>query len=100
MRHGIGRHKERDVVTVRAFTKAGHLQIEVRNEASTLNLLAGELAGTGTGLANTQARLKQLYDDQQSLELFNINPKGVCVALTMPIRLTPVEPLQFEESQQ
>ena len=98
VRHGIGRHKERDDITVRAFRNADHLHLEVQNVTGRLISTLDNLVGHGTGLANTQARLRQLYGDQQSLKLFNLDPSGVCVVLTLPLRefsarnLTGMEP--------
>ena len=100
VRHGIGKHKESDTVSVHAFQNAGQLHIEVRNGASTLTKPLDELLGSGTGLANTQARLRQLYDDQQSIELSNLEPKGVRVVLTLPVRLIAEQDLQLVESHQ
>jgi LytS/YehU family sensor histidine kinase len=98
VRHGIGKHKESDEVTVRAFHNAGHLHLEVHNATSTLTSPLEQLLAHGTGLANTQARLRQLYNDQQSLELFNLHPKGVCVALVFPLRPSRQQRLQVVES--
>jgi two-component system LytT family sensor kinase len=89
VRHGIGKHKGKDVVTVRVLQGAGHLCLEVHNATGTLTKPREQLMQRGTGLANTQARLRQLYEDRQSLELFNLDPKGVCVALAIPLRWLP-----------
>lgn len=94
VRHGIGKHKERDEVTVRAFHLAGYLHVEVHNSTGTLTNPLERLLSHGTGLANTQARLRQLYGDQQSLELFKLDPKGVCVAVVLPLRPSPAQSLE------
>jgi sensor histidine kinase YesM len=70
----------------------------VHNATSTLTSPLEQLLAHGTGLANTQARLRQLYNDQQSLELFNLHPKGVCVALVFPLRPSRQQRLQVVES--
>jgi two-component system, LytTR family, sensor kinase len=86
VRHGIGKSKERDVVTIRAFPDAQELRLEVANLTSTLDDTIERLFLKGVGLSNTRGRLEQLYGPDQSLDLFNLQPKGVCVRLSIPLR--------------
>ena len=86
IRHGIGAHKEHDVVSVNAYQWDGTLMIEIRNRSSTLADAPERLLSRGVGLANTQARLRQLYGQRQSMQLLNLNPRGVCVRLVLPVR--------------
>jgi two-component system, LytTR family, sensor kinase len=86
IRHGVGTHRGNDLVTVNASQEADQLTLEVRN-------LRGRLIGEpqkaltrGVGLANTSARLQQLYGQQQSLTLLRLEPCGVCVRLRFPAR--------------
>lgn len=97
VRHGIGKYKESDEITIRARRNAAHLNLEVQNVTSKLTSTLDNLLKQGRGLANSQARLRQLYGDQQSLELFNLDPRGVCVALVLPLRLSSAENLQRME---
>ena len=91
VRHGIGKSKQSDVVTVRAFHDAQKLCLEVANLTSTLDDTPERLLLKGVGLSNTQARLEQLYGRDQSLSLFNLRPKGVCVRLSIPFRKLPAD---------
>jgi two-component system LytT family sensor kinase len=78
IRHGIATSGARGRVHVRVFGHEGSLRIEMLN--------SGELAeahGRGIGLANTVARLEQLYGDQQAFEL-RPDPEGVMARVTIP----------------
>jgi two-component system, LytTR family, sensor kinase len=86
VRHGIGKSRERDVVTIRAFQDRHHLCLEVANLTSTLGDTPERLFLRGVGLSNTRGRLEQLYGRDQSLSLFTLEPKGVCVRLLIPSR--------------
>jgi len=98
IRHGIGKHKENDVVSIRVFQKQNRLHLEVCNRTSSLADAPERLLSRGTGLSNTKARIEQLYGDEHSLQLCNLEPKGVCVELSIPLRkLSSSEPLTAEE---
>ena len=43
----------------------------------------------GVGLANTRARLRQLYGARQSLELSGAPGAGTCVRVCLPLREEP-----------
>jgi LytS/YehU family sensor histidine kinase len=86
VRHGIGKSRERDVVTIRAFQDGHRLFLEVANLASALDDTPERLFLKGVGLSNTRGRLEQLYGGDQSLSLFNLKPRGVCVQLSIPCR--------------
>jgi two-component system LytT family sensor kinase len=90
--HGIGKHRERDVVSVRAFQRHGRLVVEVRNRTGSLDDLPQRLHTRGMGLANTRARLEQMYGEAQSLSLDNLTPRGVCVTLTLPLHVPQPSP--------
>jgi len=98
IRHGIGEHKENDVVSIRAFQKQNRLYLEVCNRTSSLADAPERLLSRGTGLSNTKARIEQLYGDEHLLQLCNLEPKGVCVRLSIPLRkLSSSEPLTTED---
>jgi two-component system LytT family sensor kinase len=91
VRHGIGKSKERDVVTIRAFRDRRQLCLEVANLTSVLDDIPERLFLRGVGLSNTRDRLEQLYGRDQSLSLLTLEPKGVCVRLLIPLRQVPAE---------
>ena len=82
--HGIGTHKGNDVIEVKAFLENGGLVLEVRNHNSALDGVMERLPSRGVGLANTRARLQELYGEGQTMQLLNLEPRGVCVRLTIP----------------
>jgi two-component system LytT family sensor kinase len=84
--HGIGRHKGNDVIEVKAFLDNGGLVLEVRNHSSALDDVMERLLSRGVGLANTRARLQELYGEGQSMQLLNLEPRGVCIRLAIPTR--------------
>jgi two-component system, LytTR family, sensor kinase len=86
IRYGISKHKEEDVVTIRAFENSGRICLEVMNLNSQLEDEPERLLSRGVGLSNTRLRLEQLYGTEQSLSLFELDPKGVCVRFAIPIR--------------
>ena len=68
IRHGIGKHKEADAVSISAFSREDRLQLEVSNLTTALEDSPERLLSRGVGLANTRARLEQLYGARQSFE--------------------------------
>lgn len=86
VRHGIGKHKAPDVITVQGFQSKDRLSLEVHNRTGVLDDVPEQLLNRGLGLANTKARLEQLYGPQQTLELHNLQPTGVSVVLSIPLR--------------
>lgn len=98
IRHGIGKHKESDVVSIRAFQEQNQLYLEVCNRTSSLADTPERLLSRGTGLSNTKERIQQLYGNEHSLQLCSLEPKGVCVKLSIPVRqLAAAKPVTTEE---
>jgi two-component system, LytTR family, sensor kinase len=73
-------------VTIRAFENGDRICLEVMNLSSQLEDKPERLLSRGVGLSNTRLRLEQLYGMGQSLSLFELDPKGVCVRLSIPVR--------------
>jgi two-component system, LytTR family, sensor kinase len=88
--HGIGKHKGTDTVSIRGFQEGEFLRLEVWNLNSHLEEKPNRSTGRGVGLANTRARLEQLYGDCQDLRLRALEPNGVCVEISIPLRTAPV----------
>jgi two-component system LytT family sensor kinase len=84
VRHGIGRIAAAGTIRISAFRTGQTLVIRVADDGPGLG--AADLAeGRGIGLANTRARLHQLYGDAASLKVEN-GERGVVATMTMPYR--------------
>src|SRR6476646_9126261 len=83
VRHGIGKHRQADRVAIVAQRTNGRLLLEVRNCVGSVEN-GGPAPVRGIGLANTRARLEQLYGSQYSFEIANRESGGVAVKLSLP----------------
>ncbi len=83
VRHGIGKHRQADRISIVAQRSNGHLLLEVRNCIGSMEN-GGSSPNRGIGLANTRARLEQLYNGRHSFEIANREGGGVAVKLTLP----------------
>jgi len=93
IRHGIGKHSGEDLISVRAYHDNNQLHLEIRNRNSILEDSPEPPISRGVGLANSIARLEQLYGSRQSFQIRRLAPRGVEVAITVPARLWAPESL-------
>lgn len=96
VRHGTGIHKERDLISVRAFVNEGRLNVEIKNRSSVLDGSLEEVVSRGVGLSNTIARLERLYGLEHSFVIRNLTPRGVLVSLSLPARTLPLKIEELE----
>jgi signal transduction histidine kinase len=82
VKHGTARGAGPGHVSVRASRVGERLLLEVRDNGPGLG--QGSAPGTGVGLANTRARLRQLYGEASSLTLLELEEGGVCARVVMP----------------
>jgi len=83
IRHGIGRSSAASRIAISAACDDEMLVLRVQNDGPGLS--SGDSAEErGIGLANTRARLNQLYGDRAGLELENDIPRGVVATLSIP----------------
>ncbi len=83
VRHGIGKHRHADHISIVAQRINGRLLLEVRNCIGSVEN-GGSAPARGIGLTNTRARLEQLYSSQHSFEIANREGGGVAVKLSLP----------------
>jgi two-component system LytT family sensor kinase len=90
IRHGISRRAGSGSIEVSSWCDDGMLAIRVRDDGPGLPELTNELQGRpGVGLANTQARLRQLYGDRHHFDLENRSGGGLDVTMHLPFRAAP-----------
>ena len=86
LRHGIARTADSGLVGISSVVNDGHLRLTVYDEGAGLPddwQLKGSM---GIGLANTAARLQQLYDNDHEFDIRNRDGGGVEVVIVMPFR--------------
>jgi signal transduction histidine kinase len=89
IRHGIGKRAEGGLIRIRAFRTGDSLHLEVADEGPGFTQ-GGTDGGMGLGLANTRARLRQLYGEAAELRMAGGAGGGAVVTLVLPFHF--VEP--------
>jgi two-component system, LytTR family, sensor kinase len=83
VRHGIGRRAAAGTIAIRASEANGKLRVLVQDDGPGFKA-DGEPGTNGIGLANTRARLEQLYGTDASLTIDNGDGGGASVTMTVP----------------
>jgi sensor histidine kinase YesM len=83
VRHGIGRSSSAGLVEIAARRANGSIEIRVRDDGPGL---VPTTSGTGIGLANTRARLEQLYGSAARLSLEDDPRGGALATMILPYR--------------
>jgi LytS/YehU family sensor histidine kinase len=83
IKHGISKRDDDGRIEIRARTDAGRLRIDVRDNGPGLEE-TDRSADRGLGLANTRARLGNLYESGYSFELANDPDGGTVVRIDLP----------------
>jgi two-component system LytT family sensor kinase len=86
LRHGIARSANSGLVGISSAVIDGHLRLTVYDEGAGLPDDWQLKGSAGIGLANTIARLQQLYDDDQQFDIRNRDGGGVEVVIVMPFK--------------
>jgi signal transduction histidine kinase len=86
VQHGIASRAGAGELEVRSFVQNGAVRLEVRDDGPGPADDLGEGA-SGVGLANTRARLQQLYGDSYRFSLTRPEQGGTLVALEIPFHL-------------
>lgn len=86
LRHGIGRSADSGLVGISSAVDDGHLRLTVYDEGAGLPEDWQLKGSAGIGLANTAARLQQLYDNDHEFDIRNRDSGGVEVVIVMPLR--------------
>jgi two-component system LytT family sensor kinase len=86
LRHGIGRTADSGLIGIRSAAQNGHLRLTVYDEGAGLPDDWQLKGSAGIGLANTIARLQQLYDDDHEFDIRNRDGGGVEAVIVMPFK--------------
>jgi len=91
IRHGVSQRSAPGRIEVRAARVGATLRLEVRDNGRGLPEGADATRGSkgGVGLANTRARLQQLYGAAYRFDLSNAPAGGAVVTLEMPLQGPP-----------
>jgi sensor histidine kinase YesM len=86
IKHGIAPRSDLGRIEISVKKLGDDLRILVTDNGPGLNGHAGSIIREGYGLANTQARLYQVYGDAHRLDLTNGPKGGLVVTLEVPFR--------------
>lgn len=85
IRHGIGRRSDAGALSLRADREGDLLRLVVQDDGP--GFVGAGAQGLGMGLANTRARLRQLYGRAAELRTENAVPRGARAILILPLRM-------------
>jgi sensor histidine kinase YesM len=91
LRHGIGRSVASGLVGISSHLENGSLKLTVFDNGAGLPENWQLKSGGGIGLANTAARLEQLYGENHRLDVRNRPEGGVEVVIVVPFRTNSPE---------
>lgn len=86
LRHGFARSVASGVVGITSAAEDDQLRLTVYDNGAGLPDNWQLNGSAGIGLANTSARLQQLYDDNHQFDIRNRDGGGVEVVIVMPLR--------------
>ena len=86
VRHGIGRSTGPGMIGISSHVESDYLRLTVYDNGAGLPDNWQLNGNRGIGLANTAARLQQLYDDNHRFDIRNRNNGGVEVVIEIPLR--------------
>lgn len=87
VRHGIGGSVSSGLLGISSGVEDGQLRLLVYDNGAGLPDDWQLKGSVGIGLANTAARLQQLYDDDHQFDIRNRDGGGVEVLIVMPLRM-------------
>jgi two-component system, LytTR family, sensor kinase len=92
IRHGIGRRQDAGRIEISARRENDRLDVRIRDDGPGLPEGTETALRAGVGLANTAARLQQLYPNGHRFDLKNRPEGGLEVALEIPFRFAAPAP--------
>ena len=89
LRHGIARRADSGLIGISSAVQNGHLLLTVYDDGAGLPDDWQLKGSAGIGLANTVARLQQLYDDNHQFDIRNRDEGGVEAVILIPLKTSP-----------
>ena len=89
IRHGVAPRAAAGRIEIHAERLNGSLRLQVRDDGRGLPDGTNGTNGRGVGIANTRARLAQLYGAEHDFEMRAAPGGGLCVEITIPFRAAP-----------
>lgn len=96
IKHGIGRRVQSGAIEIAAFRSEAQLVLTIYNDGPLLPPPVpapthaaperGTTDGAAIGLANVRRRLAALHGEDAALSLVNVDPRGVLVTISLPLR--------------
>jgi sensor histidine kinase YesM len=90
IRHGIAPRSSAGNIEIRAERRDGMIELQVIDDGPGLQP-GNEEFKEGVGLANTRARLRQLYGSDHRIEIKDADEGGLAVKLSIPFRQAEVD---------
>jgi hypothetical protein len=101
IRHGLEPKTGGGCLSIRAMCEPGVVRLTVKDDGAGSKVSGGSPSHAGIGIANTRARLKELYGDRARLMLASASDGGFAAEITLPFRDAPapaVKPEEHEDS--
>ena len=92
IRHGLEPSRQAGLLTITASRAEGAVRLVVRDNGVGLKPAPAAAGREGIGLANTRARLRELYGEAARLELKAGPEGGLAVEITLPFHTAPIAP--------
>lgn len=87
VQHGIEPRKSGGTITLRSWHLDNRLYLEISDDGQGLAATSITSLKEGIGLANSKARLRELYGSNHHFSLKHNSSGGVCVTLEIPLQL-------------